>query len=428
MRALPATGYSATLPEAADLRILFSVHGYKPAWRVGGPILSVSSLAEALTRRGHKVIVFTSNSNLDQDLDVPTNRPVDVEGVEVWYFERQEPLKRFFPGVAYLSQSMGFLYSLEMARAFEQMVPTVDLVHTHLPFNYPTYAAAHAAFRHHKPLFYHQRGVFDPERLKFRSLKKTVYLRFIEVPILKRATTLIALTEAEAENYKRLGVETPCRVVANGIDAEAYNVPHYQDVLKNIGLRTEHKLVLFMGRIHPVKGADRLLEAFIRVQRAFPEAILVMAGPDEFGLESSFRQRADAAGLAKRVIFPGMVQGELKAQLLTRADLFCLPSDAEGFSMAILEAMASSTAVLISPGCHFPEVEKVGAGRIAGTDSGYLSVALSEMLSNPSALESMGRAGRQLVSTRFTWERITDDLLETYAEGIDRYRWATRLQ
>ena len=211
-------------------------------------------------------------------------------------------------------------------------------------------------------------------------------------------------------------------MISNGIDVAAYTVPQDPGVLRKIGLYPEHTVILFLGRIHPVKGADRLLEAFFKVQQTFPEALLVMAGPDEFGLESSFRQRADASGLAQRVIFPGMVQGELKAQLLARANLFCLPSDAEGFSMAILEAMASSTAVLISPGCHFPEVESVGAGRVVGNDPDDLSTALSEMLSDPPALENMGRAGRQLVSTRFTWERITNKLLDAYAEGMDRYR------
>jgi glycosyltransferase involved in cell wall biosynthesis len=116
-----------------------------------------------------------------------------------------------------------------------------------------------------------------------------------------------------------------------------------------------------------------------------------------------------------------MVQGEVKAQLLARADLFCLPSNAEGFSIAILEALASSTAVLISPGCHFPEVASAGEGRIAGTDPDHLSIALRELLSDPSTLESMGHAGRRLVSTHFTWDRIADELLDTYAEGIDRY-------
>lgn len=404
------------------MRILFAVHGYKPAWRIGGPIISVSCLAEALTRLGHKVIVFTSNSNLDEDLDVPTNQPVDVDGVEVWYFKRQEPLKRFFPSIAYLSKSIGFLYSPEMGRAFEKIVPTVDLVHTHLPFNYPTYAAAQASFRHHKPLFYHQRGVFDPARLKFRSLKKMVYLRFIEVPILKRATTLIALTNAEADNYRRLGVETPSCVIPNGITVAPYTMSPDPEMLRAIGIRPEHIVVLFLGRIHPIKGADRLFEAFLRVQKANPNAVLVMAGPDEFGIMSTFMQRVNETGLSERVIFTGMVQGELKTQLLARANLFCLPSDAEGFSMAILEALASSTAVLISHGCHFPEVEAAGAGRVVGTDLDHLSSALHAMLSDRSALESMGQEGRRLAVSHYSWNRITSDLLDVYEKGLSRFR------
>ena len=402
------------------MRILFTVLGYKPAWRIGGPIVSVSALAEALTRRGHEVIVFTTNSNLDENLDVATNRPIDVNGVQVWYFERQEPLRRLFPNVQYLSKSVGFLYSSPMRRALERVVPTVDLVHTHLPFIYPTYAAAQAAFRHGKPLFYHQRGVFDPERLKFRSLKKTLYLRLIEVPILRRATTLIALTSAEAGNYARLGVTTPCRIIPNGIDVGDYSGRHDQSLLEPLGIRPEHIVILFLGRIHPIKGADRLLEAFLQIHQTVPQSLLVLAGPDEFALESSFRQRVATAGLNHRVIFPGMVHGALKLNLLARANLFCLPSDAEGFSMAVLEALASKTAVLLSPGCHFSEVEQVGAGRVAASDPATLAAAMREMVGNPENLAKMATIGQRLVTERYNWGRITDSLLDAYAEGIAR--------
>src|SRR5262245_12923475 len=99
------------------MRIIFTVHGYKPAWRVGAPITSVSSLAEGLVRRGHEVTVLTSNSNLDQDLEVPTNTPIDVDGVRVFYFDRSEPLKQLFPGVSYFAKSMGYLYSSRMKLA-----------------------------------------------------------------------------------------------------------------------------------------------------------------------------------------------------------------------------------------------------------------------------------------------------------------------
>lgn len=403
------------------MRVLFAVHGYKPAWRVGGPILSVSLLAEALVRRGHEVIVFTSDSNLDQTLDVPTERPVDVDGVQVRYYRRWQPLRRFFPGVTYLSKSIGFLYSPHMAEALDRVVPSVDVVHTHLPFNYPTYAAAHAAFAHGKPLFYHQRGVFDPERLKFRSLKKTLYLKLVEIPILRRANTLIALTSAEVLTYRRLGVDTPCRVVPNGIGVPVRK-PTAADLLGPWGIKPEHKVVLFLGRIHPIKGADRLLEAFMRVHASFPDALLVLAGPDEFGLEAALRERSEVLLRTKRIIFPGMVSGVLKAELLGRADLFCLPSDAEGFSMAVLEAMAAETAVLLSPGCHFPEVEACGAGVISDSAPEALTAALAKLLADPDSLESMGHAGARLVAERYSVERTADLTLDAYRDGLDRFR------
>ena len=406
------------------MRILFAVAGYKPAWRWGGPITSVSAVAERLVQRGHEVVVFTTNSNADEDLEVETDTPVNVDGVQVWYFKRHEPLKRLFPRWTYLSKSLGFLYSPRFGDQLNLIAPTVDLIHTHLPFNYPALAAGRAAWRHKKPLFYHQRGVLDPARLRFRSLKKILYLNLVELPILRRATTLIALTEYELQSYGRLGVATPCRIIPNGIDAASYARVEDRNVLSSLGIRENSRVILFLGRIHPIKGADRLLEGFLLMQHRFPEAILVLAGPDEFKLEARFRQRADAAGLSARVLFPGMVGGELKAKLLGRADIFCLPSEGEGFSMAVLEAMASGSAVLLSVGCHFPEVEACGAGRVSGTEPGELASALTDLLSDFQSLQRMGRRARELVVAKFNWERVTDAMLEAYEEGLHRHRSA----
>jgi glycosyltransferase involved in cell wall biosynthesis len=403
------------------LRILFTVHGYKPAWRLGGPIISVPALAEALTRRGHEVIVFATNSNLDQTLDVEPNRRHDVDGVQVWYFEREEPLQRIFPRISYLAKSIGTLYSPKMSAAMADVVPTVDLVHTHLPFIYPTLAGARAAFRHGKPLFYHQRGVFDPERIKFRAFKKRLYLKLIEIPILKRATTLIALTDAEVSSYRGLGVTTPCRIIPNGIDVPDPPLATRSNAIEEMGIAPEHTVILFMSRVHPVKGADKLLEAFSRLAHSHPEATLVLAGPDEFGLEAQFRSRAAQAGMSARVLFPGMIEGELKKSLLARADLFCLPSDAEGFSMAILEALAANTAVLISEGCHFDEVQRAGAGRVIAPTIEAIEQALRELLQDKRALHAMGVKGGVLVRSNYSWDRIADQIIDAYQEGLVRH-------
>ena len=403
------------------MRILFAVHGYKPAWRIGGPIVSVSALAESLVKKGHEVIVFTTNSNLDEDLDVPCNCPIDVNGVQVWYFERQAFLKRIFPNWSYIAKSVGFLYCPKMAIELKRIIPTVDLVHTHLPFNYPTYAAARTAFYFNKPLFYHQRGVLDPERLKFRSLKKSLFLKWIELPILRRATTLIALTQAEVASYRNLGVSTHCCVIPNGIDADTYFNGGDLTELRKLGIQAHHVVILFMGRIHPIKGANCLLDAFIKIHAKIPDAILIMAGPDEFGLENSFRLLTDSLGLSNRVLFPGMINGMIKCAILNRADLFCLPSDAEGFSMAVLEAMASSTAVLLSPGCHFDEVEENGAGKIVNTSSSAIADGILELTSDLEQLRKMGVKGRNLVKRDYMWEKITDSMLGAYEEGITRH-------
>ena len=120
-----------------------------------------------------------------------------------------------------------------------------------------------------------------------------------------------------------------------------------------------------------------LLSAFRKIQTQFPEASLVMAGPDEVGIVARLKAEVAAAGLEKRIFFPGMVSGDEKLDLLARADIFCLPSEAEGFSLAVLEALASSTAVVLSPGCHFPEVKAAGAGEIVAAEPEALAAALS---------------------------------------------------
>ena len=402
------------------MNILYAVHAYKPGYRIGGPILSVSSAAEMLVRKGHHVTVFTTSSNLDEELDVPLDQPIDVDGVEVWYFRREEPLQKWLPFVPYLSQSMGFMYSPAMKSALNRIMPGIDVVDTHMPFTYPTYAAAHAAFRFSKPLCYHQRGNFDPGRLQFRGRKKQIYISLVERPIMRRATTLVALTEAERASFRALGVDTPCEVVPNGIDIPAARPGAAERVAARYGIDPGVPMVLFLGRLHPIKGAEKLLDAFEAIQTEVPRAVLMMAGPDEWRLEASWRNRISRGSGVQRVIFPGMLAGEDKADVLARADLCSLPSSGDGFSMAVLEALANNTAVMLSPGCHFPEVEKAGAGVVVETDAARMATALRGLLRDPVRLRAMGEAGKRLVQEQYSWDAITDRLIEVYERAIRR--------
>ena len=397
------------------MRILYGLLGYKPAWRIGGLVVSVSEAAEALVRKGHRVTVFCSTSNLDEELAVPTDRPVDVDGVEVWYFRRREPIRTGLPFVPYLSRSIGFMYCPAMRDALERVVPAVELVHTHMPFVYPSYAAARAAFRHRRPLVYQQRGNFDPARLRFRAWKKRAYIGLVERPIMHRATVLVGLTEAERASYRALGVQTPVEVVPNGVRIPDERPGARERVHRRWGVLPAAPVVLFLGRVHPTKGAETLLDAFTRVRERVPQAVLVMAGPDEWRLTEAWAARAGPAG---RVVFTGMLTGEEKADMLARADLFSLPSIGEGFSIAALEALAAQTAVMLSPGCHFPEVQEAGAGVIVPPEVGATAEALGDLLARPDRLRAMGRAGRALVADKYSWDAITDRLLALYERAV----------
>jgi glycosyltransferase involved in cell wall biosynthesis len=390
------------------LRILYAMPGYKPAYRVGGPIASVSAAAEMLVNRGHEVTVITTNGNLDEDIDVPLGQPVDVEGVTVWYFKRQEPLQKYLGFVGYLSRSMGFLYAPGMRRKLDELMPRFDVVDTQMPFVYPTYAASRSALKHGTPLFYHQRGNLLSSHLRRRKLKKQVYIELFEQKAMKRATALIALSEAEREAFRRFAPETPCEVIPNGIHLPAPAPGFAERVQERWGVAPGAPVILFLGRLHPWKGPDLLLEAFVQVQQRHPDAVLILAGVDEDRV-------AERWGATQNVVFAGVVTGDVKSDLLHRANVFCLPSAGEGLSMAILEALAHRTAVLLSPGCNF---EPGSAGLVVPRTADALAHGLAQLLGDRAYLERSADAGVALVEREFTWSAVTDRLIETYSRGV----------
>jgi glycosyltransferase involved in cell wall biosynthesis len=400
------------------MHILYVTYGYKPAYRLGGPIWSLSALAEGMVARGHEVTVFTSNGNGEEDLDVPTDRPVCVDGVTVRYFRRLEPFKRYLPAVKYLSQSIGYMYTPDLLPALRPMIRSIDIVHTQMPFVYPTQAAARIAIAHRRPLFYSQRGVFDPARLRFRGLKKSIYIRLVERPIMRRATGLVALTTDEISSFQSLGLATPIHLVPNGIDVTRFRRSAASSAVAELGISDAHKVILFIGRIHKLKGPDLAVDAFIAIARQRPDAVLVLAGNDEQDLLPGLRARIADQDLTGRFIAPGILTGERKLDLLARADLFVLPSVGEGMSMATLEALASGTPAIISRECNMPIVAEAGAGAVVGRSATEFGDALSRFLADPAMLEAAKERAYVLARDHFGWAPILDRLEAIYSTAM----------
>jgi glycosyltransferase involved in cell wall biosynthesis len=399
------------------VHILYVAPGYKPAYRLGGPISSIAALAEGMVARGHTVTVFATNGNGDEDLDVPTDRFVDVDGVSVRYFRRTEPLRRYLPWFKYFSQSIGYLYSVDFVPVMRSVLERVDVVHTQMPFVYPTQAAARLALAHHRPLFYSQRGLFDPSVLRFRSVKKSLYIRFVERPIMERATGLVALTPKEITTFRRLGLQTPVHLVPNGIDVERFRRVPAAGSLRRMGISESDKVILFLARIHQTKGVDLLVEAFLTIAHRHPDSVLVLAGHDEQGLLAGLTARIASANLTNRVITPGLVTGEQKLDLLARADLFALPSLSEGLSIATLEALASGTPVILSRECNLPIVDEVGAGAVVSRTAEEFASALSRFLGDSALRARASERAYALACEEFSWRPILDRLEGIYSSA-----------
>lgn len=400
------------------MHILYVAPGYKPAYRLGGPIWSVSALAEGMVARGHTVTVFTTNGNGDEDLDVPTDRLVDVDGVAVRYFRRREPFREYVPWLKYLSQSIGYLYAPDLVPALRSMIGSISVVHTQMPFVYPTQAAARVALAHHCPLFYSQRGLFDPSHLRFRSWKKALYIRAVERPLMRRATGLVALTPDEIASFRALADRTPVHLIPNGIDVGLFRRVPAAGATGSTSISSDHQVILFLARLHETKGADVLVEAFIRIAQQHPKALLVLAGNDEQGGLARLRARIAAANLTSRVLTPGLVTGEPKLDLLARADLFALPSMGEGLSMATLEALASGTPAILSRECNLPIVQDAGAGAVVNRTVDDFAAALSRFLGDAALRKSASDRAYALARDEFGWSPILDRLENVYARAV----------
>lgn len=173
-----------------------------------------------------------------------------------------------------------------------------------------------------------------------------------------------------------------------------------------------------MGRLNIKKGLDLLLPAFRDYTQKKPDTQLVIAGPDD-GYEAEARAFVNQHNLSGQVSFVGMLTGEMKKAALSDATVFVLPTYSEGFSIAVLEAMASRLPVIVSDRTGFGDyTRQYNAAALTELDAADLTRHLDEMLSSETyRLEKAANAYR-MVSERFDIRIVAGKMLETYQNAI----------
>ena len=171
-----------------------------------------------------------------------------------------------------------------------------------------------------------------------------------------------------------------------------------------------------LSRLHPKKGLDVLIDAFIALTRRteFDQWRLVIAGDGPLDHVALLKRKAQDAH--DRIVFAGWFDGERKEEMLRNASLLVLPSYQENFGLCVMEALARSVPVLVSPHVNLAtEIRDANAGWIAPVESQTLTETLAEAMGNREELVRRGRAGK-LLSTNYSWDRIATDLAALYTE------------
>ncbi len=286
-------------------------------------------------------------------------------------------------------------------------------LHIHGLWQRSTSLTAKLAQKAGKPYIISAHGMLEPWALANKRWKKRVYLALVEGKNLRQAACLHALTEAEAEDYRRLGLRNPIAVIPNGVNVPLQSSPH--QFLSKFPALAGKRLILFLSRIHFKKGLDILCEAWSRLAPLWPDTQLVLAGPDFEGTQAKVEQLIHQLGLGSRVTFTGMLKADMKWSALAASEFFVLPSYSEGLSVSVLEAMGVGKPVVITDKCNLPEVQLRACGTVTQPNTSAVQEAMNSMLHcSPATRHAIGQAGHDLVRTRYSWDVIGKQTASLY--------------
>jgi glycosyltransferase involved in cell wall biosynthesis len=384
------------------MKILQATPVFKPMWESGGVARVAYDLSLTLLNRGHEVTVYTTNRSV-APTGVPTNRPVTVDGMTVYYFEN---LRRFFPWklLPILPYYLPFVAREDLA--------AYDIVHIHDHRTLLAVAVAGYARKFHVPYIVEAHGSL-PVSSGSRGFK-TIFDCLWKDAILENAAGVIALNATEADEYAKAGV-APERiaVLPNGIDpAEYAAIPAPGTFRTKYGIAPSERMVLFVGRLARSKGIDLLLRAFAAAHREMPGLRLVLVGGNmDYGDELD--RLARELGIAGAVLFTGFVEKEDKMAAYRDADVFVTPSFT-GFPITFLESCLCGTPIVTTDKDDVLDWIDGEAGYTVAYDAGEVAGAILRILADDSLRRQLGERAQMLVQERFTWDAVVRELEALY--------------
>lgn len=249
-------------------------------------------------------------------------------------------------------------------------------------------------------------GMLSPWAMKHRALKKKIAWRLYQHKDLQEADVLHTTSKTEASTFQDMFPKVPIALIPLGVDLPSSGI----EPLKSSDRRRK---LLFLSRLHPVKGLPNLIQAF--AAQDTDQWDLIIAGPDENNHQVEVEQLVYRLGLKDRVIFVGPVQDELKCNLYRQADIFILPSFTENFGLVVVEALAHRLPVITTKGTPWSDLVSNNCGWWIDSNVEALTYTLRQAIRlNDDERLAMGQRGYQLVTQQYTWQRSAKKMIALY--------------
>lgn len=376
------------------MRVLHITPFYEPAHQMGGLAHLTASLARAQRRLGAEVSVLTTTAGLPKQ---PGSLVKETsEGVPV----------SFFPSKTRL------LLSWQLFQACRQAVSNVDIVHIHGLWRFPVTGGAWVCRFADAPYIVSPQGSLNHWAIRQQAVRKITYWRMFERKTVQGAAAIHFTTEDEAIQAKPNVNDVPIAIVPVAVEPPTIADP--VDALewrRKLSIPQRAPLVGFLGRIHPIKGLDLLVDAVALLDGAH----LVVGGPDDGMTLAGLQHRADSQGVSRRIHWTGLLDIVGRAAMLASIDVFVLPSHSENFGLAAAEAMAAGIPVVVTSGVNLANsISRCGAGLVVSRSVAEMAEALRELLESKARRDEMGRAGKRMVAECFNPDLVATRMMRVY--------------
>ncbi len=290
---------------------------------------------------------------------------------------------------------------------------TIDVVHDFGLWMPANHAVTSVCYKSRIPLVSSPSGMLAGWALRHKAWKKRIAWWLYQRRDLVRATMLAATSSQELLDIRAKFPSKSIALIPNGVEISVLEANALTEVNNRV------RKVVFLGRIHPVKGLKNLIEAWKIVRPNGWRCIL--AGPDEAGHQAELRSLLQYCALEDKFEFAGLVEGESKWDLLRSADIFALPSFTENFGISVAEALASVTPVITTKGTPWGELLEQRCGWWVDLGVEPLANALREAISlSDKQRHEMGLRGRKLVEQNYSWDIVGRKMLDAYSWVLGR--------